>query len=284
MAARATEASPPRPALPPPPASLAGTEIDGALAVDARGALVVSVDVRRFFDYFLAATGEEPEAIIRARIEAEIDARLPSGAAREAKELLGRYLAYRAAARELAAGTDLEDRLAEIRALRRRILGAAAAERMFGAEEAADEIALLRRRALAETATGSAAQAERLAAIEVAMPAANRAAEAEVARPLATLRREDELHAAGAGAEEIQALRTASFGADAAERLAAMDRARDSWRARLDAFRAQRAVVEQTAGDAETMRREIGRLLDGFSPGERVRILALERIAGRPVP
>ena len=58
------------------PASLRGTEIDGALPVDARGALIVTPDVLDLFDYFLAASGEEPVAALRARIDREIEARV----------------------------------------------------------------------------------------------------------------------------------------------------------------------------------------------------------------
>src|SRR5262244_2505399 len=50
------------PALPPAPRSLLGTDVDGTLAVDARGDLVVSPELRRFYEYFLSTTGEEPES------------------------------------------------------------------------------------------------------------------------------------------------------------------------------------------------------------------------------
>src|SRR5262249_46952091 len=85
--------------LPPPPASLDGTEVDGRLAVDAHGDLVVSPEVRRFFEYFLSASGEETDAVMRRRLEAAIDARVPPRAAAQARTLFAQFLAVREAAR-----------------------------------------------------------------------------------------------------------------------------------------------------------------------------------------
>ena len=72
----------------PLPRSLEGTEVDGGLAADPEGHLIVGPGVRALFDYFLSATGEEPAELIRARIIAEIEERLPPTAAREAIDLL----------------------------------------------------------------------------------------------------------------------------------------------------------------------------------------------------
>ena len=68
----AVEEDPParsRPVPGPLPASLAGTEPDGALLTDASGAFVPSADALDLFDYYFSALGEEPEERIVARIE-----------------------------------------------------------------------------------------------------------------------------------------------------------------------------------------------------------------------
>ncbi len=259
-------------ALPPPPSSLAGTEVDGELAVDGAGNLVVSEEVRRFFDYFLAATGEEPNETIRARIEAALDARLPARAAAQGRELLARYLAYREATRGLRADGDLEARMLAVRALRRDRLGADAAEKLFASADAADDAALARRRVLAETQAGSAERERGLAQVEARMPEALRAAEAEASAPLAAMRREDDLRASGAGEDEIRAARVTAFGPDGAARLGALDRERAAFRARVEAFLARRASLSPD---------EARRLLEQtFTPEERVRVDALDRLAG----
>jgi hypothetical protein len=41
------------------PSSFVGTEVDGSFRVDAAGNLIISEDIRRIFDYFLASIGEE---------------------------------------------------------------------------------------------------------------------------------------------------------------------------------------------------------------------------------
>ena len=70
------------------PASLQGTEVDGALEADADGHLKINNAVRRTFDYFLSALGEEPLDTIVVRLRAYIRAQLPATAAAEAEKLL----------------------------------------------------------------------------------------------------------------------------------------------------------------------------------------------------
>ena len=116
------------------PRSLTDTEVDGALRVDFAGNLVLDEEVRRFFDYFLTATGEEAPAVIRARIDSVLDTRLPAPAAGQGRDLLRRYLAYREAAQELGADGDLEARRVAVQSLRNHHLGAEAAEKLFASE------------------------------------------------------------------------------------------------------------------------------------------------------
>jgi lipase chaperone LimK len=262
----------------PPPRSLAGTDVDGALAVDGAGDLVVDEDLRRFFDYFLAATGEEPDAVIRARVEAAIDARLPPRAARQARELFARYVGCRDGARALQPLGDLAERIQAVRQLRARCLGADAAARMYATPDRADDVALARWRAVTETEPGGAERAERLGAIAAAMPEAARAVETATTAPLIALAHEQELRAAGAPPDEIRAVRAAAFGSDGADRLEALDRERAAWQARLDGFRAERARLADDPTDVAAL------LARDFTPAERVRVEAIERIAGRPLP
>jgi lipase chaperone LimK len=276
--AHATRADVPRPAIPPlrpapPPASpssLDGTEVDGALAVDAAGDLILSEDVRRFFDYFLTSVGEEPLATVRARIDSALIARLPPRAAAQATALLARYLDYREAARGLRLDDDLDARIAAVRALRRDRLGADAATKLFAEADAADDAALRRRRVLAETEPGGAERARGLAEVDAQLPDRLRAAARATTAPLAALRHEEELRARGAGEEEVTAARAAAFGPDGAARLEALDRQRAAFRARVDAFRAERARLGPD--DARRLLEQM------FTPAERVRVDALDRL------
>lgn len=218
------------------PRSLADTDVDGVLGVDEAGNLILDEEVRRFFDYFLAATGEEAPVVIRGRIESTLDARLPARAAAQGRDLLGRYLAYREAARQLGADGDLETRRHAVQSLRRQHLGAAAAEKLFASELAPPD------------------------------------PRPEERVPLDAMRAEASLPRA-----ETRSFRERTFGSEAAARLAALDDARTHWAERLRAFRGERALL----GDPASVTRLIE---SSFTPEERVRVEALERMAGRPLP
>jgi lipase chaperone LimK len=272
------------------PRSLRGTRVDGGLTVDADGHFVPTLEARRLFDYFLTASGEVADDALRARLQHEIERRLPPAAAREATTLLERYLAYRERVRLLATASvpddgDLEVRLATLIALRREVLGAAAAE-VFFADEEADARRLLDTRRIANdpslTAEERAARIEAIfAAAEADLPPDVRAARAAARRATPLRDAEAELHAHGGDDADLTALRERLVGAAAAARLAERDRARRDWQGRVDAFRAARDRVEHDATlTLDARAAAVARLLDEtFTPAERRRVEALDRIA-----
>lgn len=272
---------PPRAAAP-LPASLEGTEPDGGLVVDAAGSFVPTRDALDLFDYYLAASGEEPDAAIRARIEAAIAARLADPG--PALALLDRYLAYREAARALfvdenAAELSLERRLQRIRELRREHFGAELAEALFGEEEERWRVDVERLRVARDPALGEAERAARLAALEAELPAAVREARDAATAALALRRDEARLRAAGGSEAEVHALREARFGPAAAERLAALDRARAEWDARVAAYRAERERIVARESDPVARDAAIADLREAhFAGAERLRLEALERM------
>jgi lipase chaperone LimK len=269
----------------PPAGDAPGVEALGALATDAAGNLVLDENVRRFFDDFLTALGEASLDAIRARLEAAIDRRLPPGAARQARELLARYLAFRAAVRELSGDPgDLEARVARIRALRRSYLGEEADRELFATQDAVTDAELERRR-IAAAALDQDERARRLAEVEARLPEPLRVVRERAMAPVVAMQHEEALRREGASAEDIQAYRTATFGPEAASRLAALDEQRLAWQARLDQFRAQRAQVESSISDEAARTQELARIFEAeFSPPERLRVEALERIAQHPLP
>ena len=281
LAPLTTAASAPPPAA--LPGSLEGTEPDGAVTAGADGRLVVDLELRRLFDHFLIATGEEPLATIRARIVAALRARLPATAAAEAIAILDRYLAYRDAARLLAPPADPTAGLDQIHDLRARILSPEVARAFFADEEAATYAALSRRAVLADATLSAAERDRRLAEIDAQLPAAVREARAAATAPIDELDRELAMRAAGASDAQIAAARTAALGADAAARLAELDRSHAAWDARLARFRAARAALlaDPQLDDAERRRRIAGLLESSFTPEERIRVEALDRISAR---
>ena len=268
--------------LPPLPASLAGTQPDGGLVRDADGRFVPTRDALDLFDYFLSASGEEPDAQIRARIEAAIAERLDDPA--PALELLDRYLAYRAEARALfadenAAALPLERRLQRIRELRRAHFGALA-DALFSEEEERWRADIERLHVLHDPGLAEEERAARLAALDAQQPDSAREAR-DAAMAAFDLRRDEaRLRAEGASDAEIGAVREARFGPEAAARLAALDQSRAAWAARVAAYRAERErVAAREPDDAEARAAAIAALRDAqFTGAERLRIEALDRV------
>ncbi|WP_437960671.1 lipase secretion chaperone [Sorangium sp. So ce119] len=275
---RALAVSPAAPEAAPAPPSLRGADVDGAVIVDPRGDLVIGPEILALFDHFLSATGEEPAAVIRARIVAAIRERAEGRAADQAIALLDRYLGYReAASAELVAPeADPAARLAALREIRRAHFGEAAAARLFGDEEREGEAAIAQARILADATLSPDERDARIAEVEATLPEDIREAREAAVRPLVQQAEEQALREAGASDEALHAHRVATVGAEAADRLAALDRQRAAWQQRVDAFAGARASIEATVADPEARREAEEALLAGaFTPEERLRVRAI---------
>ncbi len=240
---------------------------------------MVCPEVRRFFDYFLSATGEEPAETVRARIVSEIQARLQPRAANEAIDLLDRYLAYRerAAALDPADRNDLEAQFAALEELRREILGDHDAVALFGDEEDASRVALERRR-IAEDPRLSAEEKERaLEEAEAQLPEPEREARAEAVSALRLWQDEQKLRADGASPQELRGLRESRFGKEAADRLEELDQAHDAWRDRVSLFQSGKAAIESDPSLTSDQRASaVDQLLQAsFSATEQIRVHAI---------
>jgi len=109
------------------PRSLEETEVDGAFPLDGDGHLRATAALRRRFDYFLTAEGEESLAVIRSRIVALAADELAPAEADAALALFDRYCAYRdEGAALIAAVPPPDDPVGAIDRLRRDRFGAAA--------------------------------------------------------------------------------------------------------------------------------------------------------------
>jgi len=279
-----TLAPPQEPSLPALPTSLQDTEEDGAVRVDASGHLVVTPDVRRLFDYYLSAMGEEELPVIRARILASLRAKnLPAPAMEEAVRLLDDYIAYRDAARTFAMNqrgepTDLSARLESLRELRREHLGPWA-DGLFGGEEQVDAVTVERMKLEQDTSLTPEERERRIAALDEQLPADYRASRDEALRPLQQQAVEHELVASGATAEDLRQHRLATVGPEATARLEAMDHEEAEFKRRLAEFRARREALGQTEADPAARQAAVQRLLfDAFTPEERLRVEALDAI------
>jgi len=240
----AVDAPLPSPAGPLSPA-LRETEVDGELTSDVHSDLVVTPEVRRFFDYFLIASGDVPADALRARVVAEIRRRLPERAAAQAIALFDRYLEYRRRAAELDAGggDDTEARLGALWALRREVIGTRDAAAMFGEEEDAARAALERQRIQDDPRLSDQEKARALAEAEARLPEPERELRADAISAVQLWHDEQALRAQGASPEEIRALRVERVGSEAADRLDALDRERAAFQSTLAQARALQGAL-----------------------------------------
>lgn len=272
--------------LPPLPASLRDTAVDGALGVDAQGRFRPGPEALALFDYFLSATGEEPGEVIRLRIVTHVRATLPPDAATEAERLLDAYLAHRERMRALTLQSpppaDLERRLQWIREERRRSFGPELASALFAEDERIVAIDLERRRVLQDAAIPEEEKARRLEALDARLPEPVLEARRRASAPARVAREVETLRAAGASDAEVFAAREQAFGTEAAERLALLDRERAAFDAKRAAFVAERErlLADPSVPEPEKTAQVEALLEARFTESERIRVRALDEGKG----
>ncbi|MDR1076285.1 MAG: hypothetical protein LBL59_08350 [Xanthomonadaceae bacterium] len=259
------------------PASLAGTAIDGGIRFDANDFPIPDAELKRLFDWFLAALGEQGPEHIRQRLADELKLRCTPLQAQRVLALFDRYVAYLRATSELDAGSDdLKERLAALKTLRARMLGADVSEGFFDDEESQAQRVL----ALKELSTRTDLTPEQRAQAEQQIKALSPDyAQAQVIdqqqQDAQALNRM--LDSVDATATERFAARRDLFGAEAAERFASLDQQQAQWDSQLREYQRQRDnLARRNLTDAQRQT-EQQRLLSGFSESQRRRIESLER-------
>jgi len=286
----ASDASPSLPpkvaALPP---SFAGTTVDGRLQVDATGNLVIEEGVRRLFDYFLAAMGEEPLTTTVQRLRDYIGSQLQAPARQQALALLEQYLDYKRQLAELERDLPRQADLAALRqredavaALRARLFSQEAHRAFFAQEEAynhftLDRLAIRHNASLDDDAKAAAVDRLRQALPEELHDALLPQLQVELRTATSRLRAE------GASPAEIRRLRQQLVGAEATQRLEELDGRRQGWNRRIAAFQEEKLRIEANAGLSEADRRQaIQRLAEErFDERERLRLNAALELASR---
>ncbi|MDO9166652.1 MAG: lipase secretion chaperone, partial [Rhodoferax sp.] len=143
---------------------------------------VAYAELKRLFDYYLSAVGEQSIEAITRQISSELERRLPADQAREAKRLLALYLEFK---RELVvleqkpelAGSGVQAirrRLMAMQDLRSGFFSAQETQGMFGFDDAYDMDAVARLEISQNPNVSGAQKKEQLAALDAAMPAALR--------------------------------------------------------------------------------------------------------------
>ncbi|MBC9250600.1 lipase chaperone [Pseudomonas alcaligenes] len=271
-------------ALPP---SFAGTEVDGQFALDAAGNLLISRDIRRIFDYFLSAIGEEPLRNSVKRLQDYIRSQLPEPAEGQALALLEQYLDYKRQLvqleRDLPQLANLDavrQREQAVQTLRASIFNQETHQAFFAEEEAYNQFTLQRLAIRNDPALSPQQKAAALDQLRASLPESLQDA---VVPQLQTELREQTaaLQARGGDAAQLQQLRLQLVGAEATARLEALDRQRQQWQQRLSDYRQEKAQIEANSGlSADDRQAAIERLAgERFNDQERLRLSAAEQLA-----
>lgn len=269
------------------PASFAGTQVDGVFRLDSNGNLVISEDIRRIFDYFLAAVGEEPLRSSVERLQAYIASQLPAPARDQALLLLEQYLDYKRQLvlleRDLPQMADLSalrQREAAVQALRARIFDSQTHQAFFAREEAYNQFSLERLAIVHDSRLDDAGKAAAVDQLRNSLPAEMQ--DSVLPQLQNQLRQQTvQLRAAGASPAQIRRLRQQLVGAEATERLEALDQQRLGWSQRIEQYRQAKAALLANQGlSASDRSAAIAQLAaDNFDERERLRLDAAEQLA-----
>ncbi|MFI8610882.1 lipase secretion chaperone [Pseudomonas sp. NPDC077649] len=269
------------------PASFVGTEVDGRFRVDAAGNLIVSEDIRRIFDYFLASLGEENLDASVARLRGYIDGQLQEPARARAQALLDQYLAYKRELvllerdlPQLASLDAMRQREAAVQALRARLFDSESHQAFFAREEGynrftLERLAIRQDAGLSDEEKGLAVDRLRASLPEelqdMVLPQLQQELRQHTAR----------LQAEGASAAQIRQLRQQLVGAEATARLEALDSQRQGWQKRLDEYLAAKAHIQANEGLSSGDKRAAIEALaaERFDERERLRLEAAEQLA-----
>lgn len=276
------------------PKSLRDIEVDGQLRADANGNLILDADIRRVFDFFLNAVGEESSAQIIARLQAYIRAHLPASAARQALQILQEYLALRdamsdaqrdasgrfAADHHSLSADTLRDRKQAIRALRSHHLSAEVDQAFYGEEDQFDDFTLAKLALIEDTSLSAAQRSEHIAMLEAGLPPALQAHIAAASRYQTLSQLTGEWTSQQADAAHLRQIRENIVGAEAADRLEQLDQRRTAWRTRVDDWLAQRnRMLANDALATADKQQEVERLRQQhFAATEQKRVQMLEHL------
>jgi lipase chaperone LimK len=258
----------------PLPASLQGASQSVRFAVDAQGHFQPASDSLELFEFYLAGVGEEPLKTVLLRIHRDIAGQLTEPALGEARDLLRRYLDYRLALMNLPplTGQDvaaLQERMTRTGQIRQQFFTVQEHALFFAEDELEDQ------RLLAQMASPQQRQ-EIEQAFQQRLTPEQRESRAQITRDAELYEQTEQLRSQGAPDVVIFQLREAQLGAQAAAELAALDRQRVIWNARVEAFsQERRRIMSSGLAPQDELKAIEQSLAAHFQPEERVRARAL---------
>ena len=251
------------------PRSLKGTQVDGEIIIDENKQLVVTEGLRRLFDYFLSAIGEEDEAVIFARVESYIRHHTPEPAASQAVAIFSKYVAY------LKALPEIEKRYGNLQLqatkngeldlnaiaqqkqnvanLRQQYFDKTTIEAFFGASDSYDDYSMemvrINQNEQMSEAQKQAARQDYVSRLPDGAIKTNIMQQANLNELMA---RTEQMKAAGASPEALYNMRRELVGAPAAARLAQVDQQDADFDQRFKQYQTQKQqLLSQNADKAQ---------------------------------
>ena len=233
-------------------------------ATDASSGPLAYGELKRLFDYYLSAVGEQSIEGITVHLRGELERRLPPAQAKRAQRLLDLYIAFKRELLVLEGKPELSGnavqairaRMLAMQDLRARYFSVEETQGMFGFDDAYDMDAVARLEVSQNPALNTEQKKQQLAALDTAMsPVLHEAREASLV-VVRVEQQAQELRAKGASEDDIYRMRAKAFGPEAAARLADVDREETIWKARIAQYQEQRSKVLQSNAQASESERQ----------------------------
>ena len=256
------------------------------LAANTSGGLAYG-ELKRLFDYYLSAVGEQSIETITQQIRGELDRRLPPAQAQKAQRLLGLYIAFK---RELVrvesqpqlVGNGLQairGRFTAMQDIRARYFSAEESEGMFGFDDSYDMDAIARLEVSQNPDLSADQKKQQLASLDVNLPEQLRKEREATSLVVRLEQQAQDLRAKGGSEDDIYRMRAKELDPQAAARLADVDREEAAWKGRIARYLEERSKLLQSQANASASEREssLAQLQQSaFSAAERPRLRAYE--------
>lgn len=244
-------------------------------------------ELKRLFDYYLSAVGEQSVQAITLQIRSELDRKLPALQAQKAHRLLGLYIAFK---RELVrlesqpqlVGNGLQairNRFLAMQDVRSRYFSAEETQGMFGFEDAYDMDAIARLEVSQNPALSAEEKKQQLAGLDAALPDQLRKEREATSMVVRLEQQAQALRAKGGSEDDVYRMRAKELDPEAAARLAEVDRDEAAWKSRIAQYLEQRSKLLQSQSNASASEREASLVQlqqSAFTEAERPRLKAYE--------
>ena len=280
----------------PLPKSLQGTQVDGEVIIDDKQQLVVTAGLRRLFDYFLSAQGEEPLTQIKQRVIDYIRSHTPEPAAGQAIAIFEQYLNYlqavstldkqlgqkKSPSSELDLGA-IKSHMQAVKQLQSQYFDAKTREAFFGEEDTLNDYTF---RVVEANQNKQLDAAQRQAIIDQARnnyissfkdPAVQQKLK-EQQNIESLLAETQAMKQRGASQAEINAMRSKYVTTDAVQRLEQLDASEAAFNQRINSYKDQRNQIISQLGNTPQAQQQVLQLQQSmFTPEERLRLDVLAK-------